>query len=169
VASRIDHLEVNGGSDEDSVRFRTLDVSCESTPNPNSRVRLSGQRDSLGMRRVEVDWRQNPDDHDSIVRSVELIGRALGRASQGRVQVVPREPAPWSSAWMGNHHLGTTRMHRDARQGVVDEHCRVHGIANLYIAGSSVFPAFGYANPTFTIVALAVRLADHLLSRASDV
>ena len=58
--------------------------------------------------------------------------------------------------------MGTTRMHVDPAQGVVDADCRVHGIENLFIAGSSVFPTGGYANPTLTIVALAVRLADHL-------
>ena len=62
----------------------------------------------------------------------------------------------------GKHHMGTTRMHVDPRQGVVDAACRVHGCANLYIAGSSVFPTSGFANPTLTIVALAVRLADEL-------
>jgi choline dehydrogenase-like flavoprotein len=62
----------------------------------------------------------------------------------------------------GMHHMGTTRMHADARQGVVDSNCRVHDLANLYVAGSSVFPTGGVANPTLTLVALAIRLADHL-------
>jgi choline dehydrogenase-like flavoprotein len=61
--------------------------------------------------------------------------------------------------------MGTTRMHVDPKRGVVDPDCRVHGVANLYVAGSSVFPTSGYANPTFTIVALALRLADHLKTR----
>jgi len=60
------------------------------------------------------------------------------------------------------HNIGTTRMHREPRSGVVDENCRVHGVANLYVAGSSVFPTEGTANPTLTIVALALRLADHI-------
>jgi choline dehydrogenase-like flavoprotein len=64
----------------------------------------------------------------------------------------------------GKHHMGTTRMHVDPKQGVVDPDCRVHGVGNLFIAGSSVFPTGGYANPTLTIVALAIRLADHLKS-----
>jgi choline dehydrogenase-like flavoprotein len=61
-----------------------------------------------------------------------------------------------------SHHLGTTRMSSDPRQGVVDAHCRVHDVANLFIAGSGVFPTAGHANPTLTIVALAIRLAAHL-------
>ena len=67
----------------------------------------------------------------------------------------------------GKHHIGTTRMHVDPKQGVVDPDCRVHGLSNLYVAGSSVFPTSGYANPTLTIVALALRLADHLKARLS--
>jgi choline dehydrogenase-like flavoprotein len=70
-------------------------------------------------------------------------------------------------AVFGNwHHLGTTRMHRDPSRGVVDENCRVHEMSNLYIAGGSVLPTGGYANPSLTIVALSLRLADHLRSRA---
>jgi choline dehydrogenase-like flavoprotein len=61
--------------------------------------------------------------------------------------------------------MGTTRMHADPRQGVVDAQCQVHGVGNLYVAGSSTFPAGGYANPTLTLVALALRLADHLKTR----
>jgi choline dehydrogenase-like flavoprotein len=65
----------------------------------------------------------------------------------------------WHWSW---HHMGTTRMADDPRRGVVDVACRVHGIRNLYVAGSSVFPTSGFASPTLTIVALALRLADHL-------
>ena len=61
-----------------------------------------------------------------------------------------------------HHHVGTTRMHADPGQGVVDAHGRVHGLTNLFVTGSSVFPTGGFANPTLTIVALALRLAEHL-------
>jgi choline dehydrogenase-like flavoprotein len=77
-----------------------------------------------------------------------------------------READPWPTSVRGaRHHMGTTRMHADPRRGVVDADCRVHGIANLYVAGSSVFPTSGAANPTLTIVALALRLAGHLQNR----
>ena len=73
------------------------------------------------------------------------------------------DAAGWPNSMTGGkHHMGTTRMHVDPRCGVVDPHCRVHDCANLYVAGSSVFPTCGYANPTLTIVALAVRLCDRL-------
>jgi choline dehydrogenase-like flavoprotein len=64
---------------------------------------------------------------------------------------------------LSHHLMGTTRMHASARQGVVDADCRVHGVANLFVAGSSVFATGGYVNPTLTIVALAARLAHHLV------
>ena len=69
---------------------------------------------------------------------------------------------PWDKMTPGLHHMGTTRMHTDKSQGVVDQNCKVHGISNLYIAGSSVFPTVGYANPTLTITAMALRLADYI-------
>ncbi len=68
----------------------------------------------------------------------------------------------------GGIEMGTTRMARDPKAGVVDENCRVHSVANLFVAGSSVFPSCGYANPTFTIIALALRLADHLRARVAS-
>ena len=67
-----------------------------------------------------------------------------------------------------HHHMGTTRMHEDPKRGVVDPDCRVHGIENLFVAGSSVFPTCGHANPTLTIVALTLRLADHIRSLAAS-
>jgi choline dehydrogenase-like flavoprotein len=74
------------------------------------------------------------------------------------------DPPPLPNRDGINHHIGTTRIHLDPEQGVVDADCRVHGVANLFVTGSSVFPTGGYANPTLTIVALAIRLADHLVA-----
>ena len=94
----------------------------------------------------------------------ELLGKALTHANVGRISLLPESgDTGWpASLSYGGHHSGTTRMHRSAAEGVVDENCRVHGVSNLFIAGSSVFPTIGYANPTLTIVALALRLADHV-------
>jgi choline dehydrogenase-like flavoprotein len=75
--------------------------------------------------------------------------------------------SPNFSRWCW-HHMGTTRMHDDPKQGVVDRNCQVHGIDNLFIAGSSVFPTGGYNTPTLTIVALALRLADHLKAEMAN-
>jgi choline dehydrogenase-like flavoprotein len=139
------------------------------TPNPDSRVRLGRDRDSLGMPMVELDWQLSDADRASVVRATELLGAELGRADLGRLRLtIDGAAAEWPSDLAGGwHHMGTTRMHEDPRQGVVDGDCRVHGIRNLYVAGSSVFTTAGSATPTLTIVALALRLADHLLDAAA--
>jgi choline dehydrogenase-like flavoprotein len=137
---------------------------CEQVPNPESRVQLAYERDALGMNRVTLKWRLTAEDRDSLRRSHELIAREVGRAGLGRVKPGLGEPlGAWPADLNGaRHHMGTTRMHTDPRQGVVDADSRVHGISNLFVAGSSVFPTAGAANPTLTIVALALRLADRL-------
>ena len=111
-----------------------------------------------------LDWRLTSLDWDSIRRTVEIFGHAVREAGVGTViSTFGDEKNP--PAVFGNwHHLGTTRMHHDPTCGVVDENCRVHEMTNLYIAGGSVFPTGGYANPSLTIVALSLRLADHLRS-----
>jgi choline dehydrogenase-like flavoprotein len=134
----------------------------EQAPNPTSRVLLTDAVDALGVRRAGLDWRISRQDRDNLYESAMALARGIGAAGSGRV-VVPmlanEDQSMIQTAW---HHMGTTRMHDDPKQGVVDRHCRVHGLANFFIAGSSVFPTGGRVNPTLTIVALAVRLADHL-------
>ncbi len=102
----------------------------------------------------------------SLRRTHELIGRAFGSAGLGRVQLGIENPPSLDNVYTGYHHMGTTRMHDDPRQGVVDANCRVHSVDNLFVAGSSVFTTGGMANPTLTITALAIRLADHLADDA---
>jgi len=130
----------------------------------DNRVTLADDRDRLGRRRARVEWRIDDADVDSMRRVMDLFEQAVGRDGLGRLErAFPDEPAAWRRAIeAGKHHMGTTRMHRSPRLGVVDEHGRVHGTSNLFVTGSSVFPSGGYANPTLTIVALAARLADHL-------
>lgn len=144
---------------------------CEQAPNPSSRVTLTRARDALGMPRLSLDWRLTRDDRRSILRSLEIYGTEIARLGIGRLKIDVRpglvDLDPWDGGLefpvnTGSHHMGTTRMHRSPRQGVVDEHCRVHDVANLYVAGSAVFPTTGPQPPTITIVALALRLADHL-------
>ena len=129
-------------------------------PDPDSRVTLGEERDLLGLPRVNLDLRLSELGRHSVKRTLEIFARRLGESGLGRVQMAfddwPAE-IPY-----GNHHMGTTRMSADAKRGVVNADCRVHGIGNLYVAGSSVFPTSGSANPTLTIVALALRLADHI-------
>lgn len=135
----------------------------EPTPNPHSRVTLSGERDRFGNSRVRLDWQLTADDRRTLQRAREIFAAEFGQAAIGRVLVAAEEER-WPPAWFdyGRHHMGTTRMHTDPKQGVVDAHCKVHGIANLFVAGSSVFPSFGFSQPTLTIVALALRLAERI-------
>jgi choline dehydrogenase-like flavoprotein len=141
-----------------------LDIMAEQAPNPDSRVRLSGRRDRLGVPSTVLDWRLGDLDWRSIRRAVEVLADCVRDAGVGEVvSTLDRNPPP---AVYGNwHHLGTTRMHDDPARGVVDRHGRVHGVDNLYVSGGSVLPTGGYANPTLTIAALALRLADHLAAR----
>jgi choline dehydrogenase-like flavoprotein len=147
------------------VPIEALNVWCnsEQQPNPQSRVSLGSQRDRLGMREVVLDWRLVPEDKTNAAAIVRLLGTEVGRSGFGRLRSAFGEDGAWPKDFQGNqHHMGTTRMHRNPAQGVVNENCRMHTLANLYIAGSSVFPTGGASNPTLTIVALALRLADHL-------
>ena len=98
---------------------------------------------------------------------VELVQRLVAASGLGRMRKLAFHPPPPTQALStGMHHIGTTRMARDAGEGVVDADGRVFGTDDLYVAGSSVFPTSGYANPTLTLVALALRLAGHLAARA---
>ena len=94
--------------------------------------------------------------------ALPILDAALHAAGIGRVQFMLGDEHPAALLEGNFHHLGATRMHAEASKGVVDADCRVHGIRNLYVAGSSVFPTYGCSNPTLTVVALALRLADHL-------
>lgn len=134
---------------------------CEQAPNPESRVYLSGKRDALGMQTLVLDWRVGEPELRSIRRLHEVLDQRVRSAGLGELESDPQEidSARFTDA---SHHIGTLRMSSDPRSGVVDEHCRVHGIENLYVAGSAVFPTAGHANPTLTIIALVLRLADRL-------
>ena len=93
---------------------------------------------------------------------MEQLARGLGTTLRGRVRLLVDEERPWPDATGSNHHVGTTRMDDDPARGVVDSDCRVHGLENLYVGGSSVFPTVGASNPTLALLALTVRLAEHL-------
>jgi choline dehydrogenase-like flavoprotein len=153
----------------DRVRYghlpiERIDVEVAMIPvaNPDSRVLLSERTDALGLRRVRLDWRLTELDKRSVRRALELMGAEIGRMGIGRVKMlIDDDDTTWPEDLEGaNHHMGTTRMHDDPAHGVVDRDCKVHGIDNLYIAGSSVFPTAGVGTPTMMIIALALRLAD---------
>lgn len=136
----------------------------EQEPDPASRVDLAmDRRDRFGVPTLRVDWRIGESTYRSQQRMHELFRDLLKRIGihAMRSSVLDRtDQRP--ELWDMKHPMGTTRMSASPRDGVVDESCRVHGLTNLYVAGSSVFPIGGHANPTLLIVALAARLADHL-------
>lgn len=136
----------------------------EQIPNRDSRVSLSDEKDVLGMRMLKVDYRIADADVESILKTHELIKREFSSQGCGELSFLednPREEIRNHCAVLG-HHIGTTRMSEDPSEGVVDPDCKVHGISNLYIASSSVFPTSSQANPTLTIVAMALRLTEHI-------
>lgn len=145
------------------MKHFALSHVIEQAPNRDSRITLSVNRDALGCRRVCVDWQLGELEKHTIVRTQELFANALRESKLGTMEVernaLSTDPLPFLSSW---HHMGTTRMDPDPKRGVVDRDCRLHGTCNLFIAGSSVFPTGGDDVPTLTIVALAIRLADHI-------
>ena len=150
-----------------ATRVFELHTRQEQAPNPASRVTISRERDALGLPRARLDWRLTPLDRRSFRAFYEVLGRELGRAGVGRVRMLDWLTSPDDAPWPGTlgggwHHMGTTRMHPDPKQGVVDANCRVHGVGNLSVAGDSVFPTSGSANPTLTLVAMSLRLSDRL-------
>ncbi len=143
----------------------TFTSLSEQIPNPDSRVVLNTEKDALGLPRIKLDWRLTDLDKRSIRVANQLLGEEFGRVGLGRLQIsewLRQDDNQFETLVGGFHHMGTTRMSEDPKQGVVNKNCRVHGLANLYIAGSSVFATGGHSNPTLTLVALALRLAEHL-------
>jgi len=139
-----------------------LNPMVEQAPNPDSRVVLGEERDALGQRRINLDWRLTSLDTYTFTRAQEVLDEELRRANLGYLIIHTRADQVPRNVHGGWHHMGTTRMNTDPKRGVVDEHCRVHGVNNLFVAGASVFPTSGYANPVLTTVALVMRLADHV-------
>ena len=148
-------------------RVYELFTRMEQSPNPKSRVVLSDEKDSLGVPKANLHWDLTDLDVHSLRTLYRIFGKETGKAGIGRVKM-------FDFLWDANkydmldtlgggwHHMGTTRMHDDPKQGVVDKNCKVHGISNLYVAGSSCCTTAGAPNPTLNLVALALRLSDHL-------
>lgn len=145
-----------------------IDVMAEQAPTMSSRVKLSSRRDRLGVPKTILDWQPTKADWHSIQRTMEIFADAVREAGVGTVISTVGAGGHLPAIFGNWHQLGTTRMHPDPRRGVVDENCRVHEMSNLYIAGGSVFPTGGYANPSLSIVALSLRLADHLKSTTTQ-
>jgi choline dehydrogenase-like flavoprotein len=139
--------------------------TIEQEPNPASRVTLDRERDAVGVPKPRLDWRLTRGDKDATRTTIRLLGEDMARAGIARMRIdewLLENDGHWEELGIRYHQMGTTRMSDDPKTGVVDRNAKVHGVENLYITGSSIFPTSGYANPTLTIVALALRLCDHL-------
>jgi choline dehydrogenase-like flavoprotein len=178
-----DRLQCDTGGLEDWWQSRDADRypwgrvvhNSQAALNPDSRVTLGEETDAFGMRRVRLDWQTLPIDDHTIRENVLAFAAWLADSDIARMRIydwvlseTPIETASAIGESMSSyHHMCTTRMSADPTKGVVDADCRVHGIANLYIGGSSVFASTGFENPTYTIVQLALRLGDHLAAQAA--
>jgi len=151
------------GIDAANMRAFTIGCGMELAPDPDRRLSLGSETDALGMPRLKLDMRISDDDFLRYRATLTELGRQLLAARTGMVRILHRTRDEWMSVmdW-GNHHMGTARMHADPRRGVVDANCQVHGVHNLFVAGSSVFPTYGASNPTLNMLALTLRLADRL-------
>ena len=147
-----------------TTRPLTLRVHCEQEPCGNSSIRLSCERDRLGMQQATVHWVISDKELDTIRSFTQTVTHAL--ASIAAVQPHPdlfQKSADFRASCQDSfHHMGGMRMDPSARRGVVDTNLRLHGTRNCFVCSSAVFPTSGFSNPTHTLLALAVRLADHL-------
>jgi len=144
------------------IRVRNF---MEQIPSPSNRVLLCSRKDPIGNPLAKLEWSISPQDKKSLFSLHSVLKQELTENNIGNlISPILDNTETFESIKDASHHMGTTRMGVDPKYSVVDEKCRVHDIENLFIAGSSVFPTSGHANPTATIIALAVRLADHLKS-----
>ncbi|MFV9504933.1 MAG: GMC family oxidoreductase [Oscillochloridaceae bacterium umkhey_bin13] len=146
------------------LRYHSFEIvhQAEQAPHRDNCVRLSHERDELGMRRIIIDWRWHAEDVAAVMRAQDCFATEFQRSGIGTFKLARQDGQPVVLSHSMAHYMGATRMHADPQQGVVDANCKVHGIANLYVASCSVFPTGGFANPTLTIVALAIRIADQV-------
>jgi len=149
-----------------------LQIRIEQAPNPNSRVTIDTERDELGVPRAHLNWELTALDKKSVRRIFYILGRQMAIAGLGRMKLKDylrdeKDDAFPDSTSGGWHHMGTTRMSDNPKNGVVDSNCQVHGINNLYVAGSGCYVTSAAPNPTLTLVALSIRLSDFVKSKMS--
>ena len=165
VSAPIWYYVIRGRSYSPGAGLR-VGLTCEQEPDPESRVLLSEQTDALGVRRANVRWKPTDLTGHTLRQFAELLSEQFRAANIGDIELDPwldQDPASWREHVSDQyHHIGTARMNDSPRQGVVDRNCCLHTVSNLYIASSAVFPTSGHSNPTLTILALAMRLADRL-------
>jgi choline dehydrogenase-like flavoprotein len=155
---------------KDDRRSYELFTRIEQAPNPNSRISLDTDLDGLGVPKAILHWELTPFEKRSIRKIHEIFGQQIGKSGIGRVKMMDYLNDEKDESWPnftggGWHHMGTTRMSDDPKQGVVNANCQVHGIKNLFVAGSSCYVTAAAPNPTLTLVALSLRLSDYVKER----
>ena len=145
-----------------------LEVNAEQEPNPESRITLANETDALGQRRVCIDWRTTKADHERLARGLHVLQAAFAAHGGARLEFdgIDLDQAAARRIPVGGHHIGTARMGASPATGVCDVNGELFGTRGVYIAGAAAFPTSGFANPTLTLVALSVRLAQHLAAVA---
>ena len=151
------------GVDAGNAAAFSLGCGMEVTPDPDRRFTLDSQRDALGMPKLKLHMRIADSDFARFRLTLRELGRQLLASRIGMLRLNLKERGQWLDGldW-ASHHMGTTRMDVDPRKGVVNANLQVHGVSNLFVAGSSVYPTYSAVNPTLNLLALALRLADHL-------
>lgn len=162
LARAVDRLQPRSEPADPVLAYATVVLNCEQAPNRDSRVVLDDALDPFGRPRARLQWRLAESDRASARAWLELLVLELGRHGLGRAGIHLPSDDPWRHVITSSHHIGTARMSVEPKEGVVDANLRVHDVANLYVASAAVFPTSGLASPTPTIVAMTVRLADHL-------
>jgi choline dehydrogenase-like flavoprotein len=140
------------------------DVNGEQEPNLESRITLGTERDALGMRRVRVSWCATEGDYRRLLAGLQRIAKTFAKSDTVRLDLDGVDASSLASMIVpiGGHHVGTARMAEDPRHGVCDANGEVFSVPGLFVAGAAVFPTSSFANPTLTLVALTLRLAEHL-------
>jgi choline dehydrogenase-like flavoprotein len=151
------------GADASSAKAYSVGCGMELAPDPDRRLTLTGEKDALGLPRLKLEMRIADSDFAFYRQTLAELGRQLLASKAGMLRINCSHREEWlkNMDW-GHHHLGTTRMSDDPKQGVVNADGLVHGIGNLYVAGSGVFPSYSASNPTLNLIALTLRLGDHL-------
>ena len=148
-----------------------LIANCETEPDRQSYIKLSEEKDILGMPKAEINWKISDLSRKTLLKFYQLASEELSRLQIADVKIKPelfRSTDEWKQpCYSLYHHIGSTRMSGDPKTGVVDPDCKVYSTRNLYVAGTSVFPTGSCANPTYTAMALALRLTDHIKAQQS--
>ena len=144
----------------------TMKATAEQEPRHENRVALGAAKDRFGIPKVQLHWTRSERDLRTLQEAAKALGFYIAAQDVGRARLDPwvlgQGDYPTDVEVAAYHHMGGTRMSDDAASGIVDRNCKLFGMANLYVVGSSVFPSGGHGTPTITVTQLALRLADHL-------